>query len=112
MNRAGCFRSNMARDTTRERKLFEESFHPCFVLRNVGIELAVGSLQISICNQPWSTVAWTGDVDHVQIMQLNETVEVYVDEVEPRRRAPVTEQSGFYVCEFQGVAQQWIVVKV
>src|SRR5258708_4126888 len=106
MNRAGCFRSNMAWDTAGKRKLFEEPFHPFFVLRNVRIKLTVGSLQISIRNQPWSAMAWSGDVDHIQIKHLNETVEMYVDEVKPRSRAPVTKQSGFYMCELQWFAQE------
>src|SRR5687768_12470721 len=81
MNRPGCFSGNMAGDATREGKLFEEPFHSFFVLRNVWIELAVGSLQISIRNQAWSTVSWTSNVDYVQVMQLNQSIEMNVDEV-------------------------------
>src|SRR5258705_4739083 len=99
MYRAGCFRSNMAGDATREGKLFEQLLDSLLVPRDVWIELAVGALKVCIRDYSWSTVSWTRYVDHVQIVHLNQTIEMNVDKVEPRRRAPMTEQSGVYMFE-------------
>ena len=44
----------------RERKLFEQFLHAALILRNIGIDLAVGPVQIIIGNVEISAVTGTG----------------------------------------------------
>ena len=74
----------MAGDTTGKRKLPEQSLHALAILANVGIDLTIGPLQVGVGHQPWTTVTWTGNINDIQIMGLDEAVEVYVNKVEPR----------------------------
>ncbi|TKS62330.1 MAG: hypothetical protein EWM73_02565 [Nitrospira sp.] len=57
-------------------------------------------------------MAWPGDIDHVEILFRDDPVQMHVDEVQPRRRAPVTEQARLDVCARQRLLQQGIVVEV
>src|SRR5438552_2537102 len=50
--------------------------------------------------------------NYVQIVNSNQTVEMNVDEVKPRRRSPMSQQSGLNVLQLQRRAQQRIVVKI
>jgi len=54
----------------------------------------------------------TGDVDHVQVMPLDDPVEMDVDEVRARRRPPMAKKPWFYVSESQRLSEQRIVVQV
>src|SRR5690349_2461565 len=99
----------MAWDTTWKRKLLEQFLHTYFVLRDVRVELAVGSFQIDIRNDTGSTMSRAGEIDRVQIMFFDEPIQMHIDEVQARRRTPVTEQSGLDVFERQRLAQQRIL---
>jgi len=57
-------------------------------------------------------VAGAGDVDHVEVVLLDDAVEVNVAEVLPRRRAPVAEQPRLDVLQLKRLAQQRIVEQV
>ena len=66
------------------RRLGEEPFHTLFVGCDVRIHLAIGSLKIRIRDQPAASVPWTCDVDHVQVVLLDQPVQVDIDEVQTR----------------------------
>src|SRR5258708_16809132 len=106
MNRARCFGSNVTGNASGKRKLREQSLHPLRILGDVGIELAVCSFEISVGDEPGSTMPRPSDVDNVQIMLLDETIEVDINEVEARRLAPVTEEPALNVLDLQRLAQQ------
>ena len=57
-------------------------------------------------------VAGTANINHVQVMLLDQTIQVDINKIQPRRRPPVTEQSAFDVIELQWLAQQRIVGQV
>ena len=57
-------------------------------------------------------VAGTVDINHVQVMLLDQTIQVDINKIQPRRRPPVTEQSALDVIELQRLAQQRIIVQV
>ena len=57
-------------------------------------------------------MARAGDVDHVQVRALDHAIQVHVDEVQARRRAPVPEQARLDVLERERLLQQRIVVEV
>ena len=109
---AGRRRGDMARNAARKRELFEQPLHPGFVLADVGIDLAVAALEIGVGDQGRSAVAGTGDVEHVEIIILDDPVQMDIDEVLPRRRTPVSDHQRLHVGECQRLAQQWVCVKV
>ena len=77
-----------------------------------GIDLAVGAFEIGVGDQPGPAMAGAGDVDHVEIVLLDEPIEVHVDEVEAGRRAPVAEQARLDVLLLERLAQQRIVEQI
>ncbi len=112
MDGAGRLRRDVARNAAGERELGEEPLHPLLVLRDVGIDLAVGPLEIGVGDQPRPAVAGAGDVDHVEVELLDQPVEVDVDEVQARRRSPMAEQAWLDVVLGQRHFQQRIVEQI
>ena len=112
MDRARRFRRDMARNAAREGELGEEPLQPVLVLRNVGVDLAVRPLEIGVRHQPRAAVAGPGDVDHVEIELFDHPVQMDVDEVQARRRAPVAEEARLDVFFFERDLEQRIVEEV
>src|SRR5687768_670831 len=102
----------MAWDTAGKGKLLEQAFHAVFVLRNVGIDFAVSSFQVSVCNEARPAVAGTCDVDDVKAMIFYDPVQVDVDEIKARRRSPMSKQARLYMHQRKRLPEQWIVVKI
>ena len=71
---AGGFGSHVAGDAAREGELLAQLLQAVHVLSDVGIHLAVGALQISICHEEIATVAGAGDQDHVLVIFFNHAV--------------------------------------
>src|SRR5215470_8954067 len=101
IDRARRLGRHVARNTARKRELSEQPFHPLLVLRYVRVDLAVRALEVGVRHQTWAAVAWPGDKDHVEVVLLDDAIEMDVDEVEPRSRAPVPEQPWLDVLEPQ-----------
>ena len=57
-------------------------------------------------------MAWPGDIHDVQIVFFNDTVQVDIDEVQPRRRAPVAKQARLDMGQRERLLQQGIVVEI
>ena len=76
------------------------------------VHFAVRAFQICVGHDPWTAVARARDVDHVQIVRVDDAVQMGVDEVQPGRRAPVAEQARFDVRQGQPFPQQRIVVQI
>ena len=76
-------------------------FMPSASLRDVRIELAVRPFQIRVGDQARPAVPGAGDVDHVQVVLLDQPVEMDVDEIQARRGAPVSQQPRLDVLELQ-----------
>jgi hypothetical protein len=81
----------MAGNPAGKRELLEQHFQPGFVLRDVRINLAVGAFEISIAHQRWTAMTGTGDVEHVQVILLDDPVQMHIDEVLAWGRAPVSD---------------------
>src|SRR6185312_10333059 len=92
MDRARGLRRHMAGNAARERELFEEALHALFVARNVGINLGVSTLEIGVRDQAGPTMAWSRDVDHVQIVLLDDPIQLNIDEVQSGRGPPMSEK--------------------
>ncbi len=112
VNRARRRGRDVAGNASGERKLLEQPFHPGFVLTDVGIDLAVAALKIGVGDQGGTAVPGSGDVDHVEIVQLDGSIEMNVDEILPRRRAPMPDHQRFDVSQLQRLAQHRIVVEI
>src|SRR5215213_6326294 len=97
INRSGGLGRDVAGNAAGKGKLLEQFLHARLVLRNVWIELAVCSFKVGISNQAWSTVTGSGYVDHVQVAQLDDTIQVNVNEIQARRCSPMAQQSRFNV---------------
>ena len=92
VDRPGRLRRHVARDASGKGELGEKPLQARLVLRDVRIDLAVGAFQIGVGDQRRPAVAGTGDEDHVEVARPDQPVQVRVDEVQARRRAPVPEQ--------------------
>src|ERR1700675_4383200 len=112
MNRPWRFGCHMAGNASREGKLLEQSAQAVFRLRDMRINLAISALQKSIGHQAGPAVTGARDIDHVKIQPIDEPIEMEIDEVQSRRRAPMAEQAGLDVFEFQRLAQQGILQQV
>lgn len=112
MNAAWRFGRDVTGNATRETELFEQLLHPFGVLSHVGILLGVAAFQVRIGDQARPTMSWAGDVDHVQVISLDDAVQVCIDEVQTRRRAPVPQQSGLDVFFAMRFFQKRIIEKL
>src|SRR5918999_3922757 len=107
-----CFWGHMAGDATWERELGEQLLHALLVLRDVRVQLAVRALQVRVGHHTRCAVARASDINHVQIILLDDPVKMDIDEVQPWRCAPVTKQSWLDMLGLQRSFQQRIVVQV
>ena len=79
----------VARNSSGEGELFEQSLYALFILRDVRIKLAVAALQVRIRNHSGAAVAGTSNVNDIQVVVLNQAIEMDVDEVQTGCRPPV-----------------------
>jgi hypothetical protein len=109
---AGRFRCDVAGDAAGERELPEERREPGPILRDRGIDLAVGPFQIHVGHDSWPAMPRARQINHVEVQCRDHPIEVCVDEVLARRRAPVSEQPWFDVRRLQWFRQQGIVEQI
>ena len=86
----GRLRCHVAGDTAGEGELLIQSLQSFDILRNVGIYFAVSTLKVRVCHKEISAVARSGDQDHVQIILIDRTIHVRIDEVLSGNGSPVT----------------------
>src|SRR5689334_18129085 len=89
MDRSGRFRRDMAWNAAGKRELSEQALHPLLVGGDVRINLAVSALEVGVCDQTRPAMARAGNVDHVEVMLLDDPVEVDVNEIQAGRRPPM-----------------------
>src|ERR1700730_4515597 len=106
VNRTGSFRSHMAGNSTRERKLLKQFSQSILVLRNTWIDFAVSPFQISVSNEPGTSMAGSCHIHHVEIMRLDQSIQMHVDEIQSGRSTPMTQKPRLYVLQLQRFAQQ------
>jgi hypothetical protein len=75
-----------------KRKLNKELPKAGFILADVGIDLTVSALEVSVAHDGRATVPGAGDVNHLEIVFFDDPVRVHVNEVLPRGRAPVSQK--------------------
>ena len=112
VDRAGAFRRRMAGDSARKGELSKELPQPGLILADIGIDLAVSALKISVADDGGAAVPGPGDVNHVEVEFLDDPVQMRVDEVLSRRRAPMPQQHALDVLQLQRLAKQGIVAEI
>ena len=109
---AGSLRRDVARDATREGELSEQPLHTDRVRAHVWVDLAVGPFEPRIRHGGRTAVPRPGQEDRVHVPPADQSVEVGPEQVQPRGRAPVPEQSRLDVLARERAAQQRIVEEV
>src|SRR5213078_4113183 len=93
-------------------ELAEEPAQALLVAADVGIDLAVGALEVDVGDEPGAAVPGAGDVERLEAVALDDPVEMGVEEVQARRGPPVAEQPRLDVLDAQRLAQQRVVEQV
>ncbi len=112
VDRSGRLGRGVAGDAARERELLEQRLDPLGIGADVRVELAVAALEPGVGHHAGAAVARPADVDDVEVALADHPVEVDVEEVEPRGRAPVAEQAGLDVLRLQFLPQEGVVQQV
>ena len=97
---------------TWEAKLLEQALHPRLVLRDVRVNFGVVTIQVGVRHHHLTTVTGAFDVEHVDTILINDTVQVSVDEVLPRNRAPVADWVRLNITCHQLPLQQRVILEV
>ncbi len=112
VDRTGRGGGNMTGDSARERELLEQLLQAGLVLGNVGVDLAPGAFEVDIAHDRRTAVTRTGDVEHVQVVFLDDAIQMDVDEVLARRRAPVPDHQRLDVRQLERLFEQWVVIEI
>src|SRR6516162_3520978 len=102
----------MARNAAGEGELSEQALHALFIKRNIRVDLAIGPLEVAVRDQTGTAMPGARDVDHVEIVLLDHSVEVNVDEIQARRCSPMAEKPGLDVVLCERLFEQRIVIQI
>ena len=112
VNGAGGLGRNMARDAAGERKALEELLHALLIAGDVGVDLGVAAVEPVLRDHGVAAVAGTGEVDHIEVVALDDAVQVRVDEVLARAGAPVADDGLLEVALFERALKQGVIEQV
>src|ERR1700722_12802058 len=112
VNRARTLRRSVARNSAGKRELRKQPFQTSLILADVGIDLAVGTFEISMADDGGTAVPRPRHVDHVHVVFLDDPIQMRVDEILSRSRAPVPQQHALDVRKRQRLAQQRVVAQI
>ena len=112
VDRAGRFGGAVAADVAREGELPQEAAHADGVLGFVGIDLAVGAVQVGGGQYPRRAMARPREVDHAQVVGPDHPVGMGPDEGLARAGAPVAQQPVLDVLRPQRLPQQGVGLQV
>ena len=103
---------HMAGDAAGEGELLEQFFHALLVLADVGIDLAVRAVQPVLGHHGVAAVTGAGQIDHVEVVLVDDAVQMGIDEVLAGNGAPVANDLLFDVFGPEGLLQQGVVQQV
>src|SRR5262249_34410088 len=112
MDRAGGFGGDMTGNPSRKRELFEQPLHSLRILSDMRIDFAVGPFQIGVGDQSRSAMSRTGEIEGVQVIFDDDSIEMHIDKVQPRSGSPVAKQTGFDMLSLERFTQQRICQQV
>ena len=99
-------RRRVAGDAAGEAELLEQAMHPGAVPGDAGEVLGVGAFQPGVGHDSRAAVPRPGDEQRIQVPLAYGPVHVGVNEVQPRRGAPVAQQPRLDVLDRQRLPQQ------
>src|SRR6185312_3567654 len=88
----GSLGRGVARDAAGKTELLEQSLHAERVVRDMRIDLAIRAVEPGIGHDRRPAMARAGDENHVEVARLDGAVEMRVEKIQTRRRAPMAEQ--------------------
>ena len=97
MDRAGALRRRVAWDSARERELEKQFLQTGLIPTDLGVDFAVAALEIGIGQNGRRAMSRAADIDHVEVVFLDDTIQMHIDEILPRRGAPMTEQHVLHI---------------
>ncbi|MNW51700.1 hypothetical protein D3C74_291920 [compost metagenome] len=112
MNRPRRLRCCVGSNPAREGKLLEQLLHPLKILRNFRIDFRVAAIQVRVRYHHLPAVTRSFDVEHIQIIFADDPVQVGVNEVLARNRAPVPDRLDLHIRILQRFQQQRVVLQV
>ena len=86
-----CFGGNVGGDAAGERELLEQFLHALFVTADVGVDFAVGAVQIGVGNKEVAAVTGAGDQNQVLVVLLDDAVQMHIDKVLAGHGTPVAD---------------------
>src|SRR5689334_2999100 len=99
----------MTRNAAGKRELQEQFSQAGLVQADLRVDLAVGAFEVSIRHHRRPAVSGAGYIDHVEVVLVDDPIEVRVDEILSRCRAPVSKQHAFDVAWNERALEQRIV---
>ena len=112
VDRARAFRRGVAGNSPGKGELDKELSQPSLILADIRIDFAVRAFEIGVAHDGRTAVPRAGDVNHVEVVFLDDPVQVHVDEVLPGGRAPMSQQHVLDIRQRQRSLQQRIIVQV
>jgi hypothetical protein len=106
------FRCGMTGNAARKRELAKQLVQAIGIAADIGIDFAVGALEIGIRDHARSAMARAADVDDVEIARADSAIEMGVDEIESWRGPPMSKQPRLDVLNPQRFTQKRIVEQV
>ena len=102
----------MAGDAAGEGEALEELLHALLIAGDVGVDLGVAAVEPVLRDHGVAAVAGTGEVDHIEVVALDDAVQVRVDEVLARAGAPVADDGLLEIALFERALKQGVIEQV
>ena len=112
MDRARHFGRHMAGHAVRPGELAKQPQQPVAVVFDGRIVLGVRAFQIAVRHDARPAVARADDIDHVQAVLLDQPVQVHIQQVQARCRAPMAQQARLDVFDLQRRFEQRVGLQV
>ena len=112
MDRAGGLRCHMAGNAAGEGETLEELLHPLLVSGDVGIDLGIAAVQPVLRHHGVAAVAGAGEIDHIQIVALDDPVQMGIDEVLAGAGPPVSHDGLLEVAFDQRALQEGVIHQI
>jgi len=112
MDRARCRCAYVTRNAARCRELPKEARETLHISGNGRIDFSVGTLEVDVRNDGGPAVPRSSEINDVGISLRDQSVEVHIDEAQPRRRTPMSKQPRLYVSCLERLTEKWVVPEI
>src|SRR5271156_725636 len=112
MDRPGSFRRYVTGNSVRPGELPKEPSQAIPIAFDRRITFGVRPFEIAVRHQPRTTVTGADDINHIQIVLFDQSVQVDINEVETGGGTPVAQQTRLDVLELERGFEQGIVLQI